>query len=177
MVDGGGGRTKAHARKPWNWNRARTLGSGSQNKMTAEGVGRVSAPAPRKDRVGSVHATILDSMTSGVMSLDAEGTIRTFNRSAGRILALEPAQIIGTTFAKTLVIREGFDEMSEVILDSIYGRGEVGERRVEIKAGGTPKVLALTTTYLEGGEREVVAVFSEMTETEALRGERKSVGR
>ena len=107
------------------------------------------------------------------MSLDANGVIRTFNPAAVSILALERDVVIGATFAQLFVPLERLDEFNEVVLDSVYGEQETRERRVVVNA----RALSLTTSHLTGAERGVVAVFSDVSETETLQAKEQALAR
>ena len=139
--------------------------------------GREPGPAGLRARPSGVHQTILDSMTSGVMSLDASGVIRTFNPAAVSILALERDDDVGATFAQLFVPLEGLDEFNEVVLDSVYGEQETLERRVVVETAGRTRALSLTTSHLTGAERGVVAVFSDVSETEALQAKEQTLAK
>ena len=137
--------------------------------------GREPGPAGLRARPSAVHQTILDSMTSGVMSLDANGVIRTFNPAAVSILALERDDVVGATFAQAFVPLARLDEFNEVVLASVYGEQETRERRVVVETAGRTRVLSLTTSHLTGAERGVVAVFSDVSETEALQAKEQAL--
>ena len=137
--------------------------------MSGEGTGLVPVLGSHRETPSSVHTAVLDSMTNGVMSLDANGVIRTFNQAAASVLSLDRDKVVGSTFADTFVPREGFDAFNEVVLASIYGKGVVRERRVTVTTTSRTVLLALATSYLGSSERGVVAVFVDVTETEELR--------
>ena len=139
--------------------------------------GREPGPAGLRARPSGVHQTILDSMTSWVMSLDASGVIRTFNPAAVSILALERDDDVGATFGQLFVPLEGLDEFNEVVLDSVYGEQETLERRVVVETAGRTRALSLTTSHLTGAERGVVAVFSDVSETEALQAKEQTLAK
>ena len=124
------------------------------------------APAPAKAG-HAIVGEILDSMADGVIVVGRGGEVRTWNAAAAQILDTEAAP--GAGFAETLVAREGLDALSQTVLDAVQG-GARGERRnIEVTTGDGARTLEVTTTHLRaGGEDAVVAVFSDVTETERL---------
>ena len=131
--------------------------------------------AARTHGLDSLYRTVCDSMTCGVMLIEAGGRIETFNPAASRLLGLERKAVLHRSFAEVFVAEEDFEELNEAVLAAIYD-GDVGHQQVaSVSVAGTTVPLAVDTAYLSdpaGGEharRGVVAVFSDITELERLR--------
>jgi 2-oxoglutarate dehydrogenase E1 component len=125
----------------------------------------------------AIHRNILENMRDGVMSIDLNGRVTTFNAAAEEILGLDCQDVIGRTLVETILELPGSDDFVQVILDAIYESSVTHHRRVTLPLGTQTRRLAVTTSFLfegdEGaGERKgVVAVFSDVTEVERLRDE------
>ena len=127
-----------------------------------------------------VHRNILDNMGEGVMSVNPDGRIMTFNPSAGHLLGIPQEDALGHTFAEVLLAREGLDHFNQALLDAVQ-EGDVGRQRdVEGVVDGEARTFALTTSYLragavhevgpvQDGNLGVIAVFADVTEVKSLR--------
>ena len=132
------------------------------------------------ERESPVHRNILDNMGEGVMSVNPDGRIMTFNPTAGRLLGIPQEQALGRTFAEVLLAREGLDHFNQALLDAVQ-EGDVGRQRdVEGVVDGEARTFALTTSYLRAGAADgggavreenlgVIAVFGDVTEVKSLR--------
>lgn len=142
-----------------------------------------SAAAKRSDdrRTGvgltedSLYRKVCESMTSGVMLINANGEIETFNQAASEILGLDRKSVLGRSFVDVLLADERFDELNESVLAAVHD-GEVGHHRVvHISVGERTVPLSVSTAYLRdpsdsgAARRGVVAVFSDISEVEELR--------
>ena len=138
---------------------------------------------PPKSHAGPVRSTdadliyrnVLDNVASGIMSLDSDGVVTSFNRAASTIVGLPGEAVVGRTFAEVFLPMEGVDEFTEVVLDAVYHAAVGRQRIIEATFAGRPRSLATVASYLRderGGENVrigVVAVFSDISELEALR--------
>ena len=123
----------------------------------------------------AIYRTVCDSMTCGVMLIDGEGRIETFNPAATEILGLDRTAVLRRSFTEVFLATEAFDEFNEAVLAAMY-EGNVGHQRVaNVSVDGRTVPLTVATAYLRepgGGEsvrRGVVAVFSDISELERLR--------
>lgn len=117
---------------------------------------------------------VLDSMSSGVLSLDSTGRIVLFNPAAEKLLGLEASQTLGRPFAEVFLMGlEGNDEFNEALLDAVYQRALANLVLLDFnRPDGETVPLALTVSYLRQGEGEtggVVAHFDDVTELNRLR--------
>ena len=77
----------------------------------------------------------------------------------------------GRGFAELFVLREGFDDFTQLIIDATAA-GAGGERRVvRVEGGGETRALSVATSRLRRGDDAVaaIAVFSDITELRELR--------
>ena len=146
--------------------------------------GREERPGPvGGGSAAHVVERILASMEDGVLVVDREGRIRTWNAAATRILGREAPPEAGASFAETFLLTEGLDSLSQAVLDAVGGTGRLGRRMVDVEVNGEARSLAVTTTYLQGrkdaagGAGAVVAVFSDLTEVAALRASELALAR
>ncbi|MCY4496898.1 MAG: PAS domain-containing protein, partial [Rhodospirillaceae bacterium] len=129
----------------------------------------------RSDDLVSIYRAVCDSMTCGVLLIDGQGRIETFNPAASRLLGLDRDAVLHRSFAEVFFADDALDELNEAILAAIHG-GAVGQQRMAtVSVGGRPVPLAVDTSYLRepsggrDGRRGVVAVFSDISELESLR--------
>lgn len=129
------------------------------------------------------YRAICESMTTGVMLIDGDGRIETFNPAAAALLGLERKAVLNRSFADVFVSDAAFEEFSDVVFSAVYD-GLIGNRRtVSITPDGRPAALAIDTSYLRvpvagrGDRRAVVAVFSDVSELEDLRANEAALAR
>ena len=124
--------------------------------------------------VPDIHRGVLENLLDGVLVVGSGGRIETLNPAAERILGLEPGEAVGRGFAELFIARDGFDELSQLILDATAPGADPERRVVEIRRGGEPRSLSVATSYLRTaagapGGRAVIAVFSDISELRELR--------
>ena len=61
------------------------------------------------------HEHILESMDNGVIALDFEGKIITFNRAAAKILGVPAENALGRYYPEVFFELEGNDEFNDVL--------------------------------------------------------------
>ena len=122
-----------------------------------------------------VHARVLENLLDGVMVVERGGTITMFNAAAGRILGIEPDEVLGKSFAELFLPRDAFEEFSDLILHTVAGEGDTGRQVVTLDPDGESRSLSVATSYLrrtvDGVSAPValIAVFSDITELRELR--------
>lgn len=133
---------------------------------------RKESPASGPD---SLYRSVCDSMSSGVMLLNAQGLIETFNPAASQLLGVDRMAVMNRSFSEMFLADEAFEEFNEAVLAAMY-EGDVGHQRaLSVSVGGRRVPLTVATAYLHGpssdphGRRGVVAVFSDISELESLR--------
>ena len=116
-------------------------------------------------------------MQGGVISLDLQGRVTTFNPAAEQILGLRHAEVLGRTFAETFLELPGSDDFVQVVLDAICDSSMTHHKYVSFRSGSATRRLSVTTSFLFEDDRRndasarvgVVAVFDDITEVERLR--------
>ena len=131
---------------------------------------------PSARRAGlSVYGRILDSMASGVMLIDGQGVISTFNTAASTLLGLERREVLNRPFAEVFLVREAFVDFNEAVLSAIYDGSAGNQQVVAVRVADRSVPLSVSTSYLREGTGAsafrlgVVAVFSDISEIEQLR--------
>jgi adenylate cyclase len=115
-----------------------------------------------------VHQNILESMDNGVIALDFEGKIITFNAAASRILGIASNEALGKYYPEVFFAYEGNDAFNDVLITVIDTRQThlyqevpfVRDEQVTIPLGITSSLLHDE----HGNEYGVVSVFSDLTE-------------
>ena len=118
-----------------------------------------------------VHREILARMNDGVLSVDGDGRIMTFNPAAARLLGISADAALGSTLAELFLGTAGFDDFNQAIIDAVQGVGASEPRTVEVRVDNAVRLFTLTTSYLgaAGNDgRGVIAVFSDVTRLNVL---------
>ena len=128
-----------------------------------------------------IHKHILDNMSDGVMTVDFQGRIMTFNPAASQLLGLVRSEVLGQVFAEVFLTLEGMDDFSQTILDAVYNAAVGHQQTVEVRVGGAVRSFSLTTSYLQavessGENRGVIAVFSDVTQIKELQAAEARLG-
>ena len=108
--------------------------------------------------------TILERITTGVVSVDAAGAVTTINSAAARLLRLN-RQIVGQP-ALTVFDREDLQPLGQLIAGAGRPRTEPGAREIALERDGQDVHLAVEATRLvgDGGAPEgVVLVLDDVT--------------
>ena len=122
-----------------------------------------------------VFKNVLDTIPSGVMSLDSEGIVTSFNPAASEIVGLAGESVVGRTWAEVFSELKGADEFADAVFDAVYDTSIGQQRVVEATFFGRTRSLSVASSYLKesrNGETVrigVVVVFSDITELGELR--------
>ena len=115
-----------------------------------------------------LHENILDSMDNGVIALDFEGKIITFNKASARILGVPVEHALGKYYPEVFFELPGNDEFNDVLINVIYTRQTYLHREVNfMRDESTAIPLGITSSLLknvQGQEYGVVSVFSDLSE-------------
>ena len=145
----------------------------SENSISA--VRAAADNASRRRAEFSVYARILDSMASGVMLIDGQGTVTTFNEAAALLLGLDRTAVLRRPFAEVFMAEEAYDDFNEAVLSAVYEDSIGDQQVVTVVVRGRPTLLSISTSYLRDDSGDtatrlgVVAVFSDISEIEQLR--------
>jgi len=127
------------------------------------------------DGHSDVRGRVLENLLDGVMVVERGGTITVFNGAAGHILGISPEEAIGSNFAELFVPRDEFEELNELILSTVAGKGANGRQVVRLDPGGGARSLSVATSYLRqtvdgiSAPVALIATFSDITELKELR--------
>lgn len=90
---------------------------------------------------------ILNNISTGVITLDAEGIISTINPSAREMLGLQEKNIIGKSY-KDVLEQSKYREMVDHISRGLTKKYKLSEREINISVDGQSQILALTLSPL-----------------------------
>jgi len=150
----------------------------SFNKMTHDlrvGRGQLEHSAKLlKDRNVEIEeqrqflSIVLRNVSAGVVTLDADGTITTINKSAERMLALEAARILNRPFFD--ILTDQHLSLAQEIMDILtQGPMDAVDRAIKATVNGQTKSFLVTVNALKDDENRsigVVVVFDDLTEQE-----------
>jgi adenylate cyclase len=124
-----------------------------------------------------IHRNILENVKDGIMTVDFDGKIITFNPAAESILEINESDLLNQNYAEVFFQYEENDEFNQTIFNAIYESAVRHNSVVSFNTGRTVKSLALTTTYLQSNGKDlgVIAVFSDITELSELRDSLKAM--
>jgi len=110
--------------------------------------------------------TVLNNVTTGVVTLDAQGNITTINPSAREMLALGEGNPVGKSF--TEVFGEGkYGEVTKNIAWGMKNKYRLTEKEIHIAENGQTTTVALALSPLEeadGGFSGMIVVFDDLTQ-------------
>jgi two-component system sensor histidine kinase PilS (NtrC family) len=118
-----------------------------------------------------LNQTIIDSITSGLMTADFEGRINFFNEAASTILGVAPSEAIGQEVKSLLAESDGFlEELKEKLSGKRYLRMEgpfLNKRGAEIYLG-----MSVSYLLFEGEKKSgFLFIFQDLTEIKRLERE------
>jgi PAS domain S-box-containing protein len=111
--------------------------------------------------------TVLSHLSSGVMTFDLEGKLRTVNAAACDILGIEPATFLGEAFTALGQKTPHLERFVELLELPLSGAVEEWSEEVTLYGGEGRQILLCRGTSLrkpEGGHTGYVLVFDEITE-------------
>lgn len=131
-----------------------------------------------------IYRNILNNMSDGVMTIDLNGQIVTFNNAADKTLGIKAEEVLNRPFAEAFLLLEGNDDFNQTVLDAVYESESIHNRVVGFNNGGRDITLEVTTSFLQedlDGKRTkvaVIVVFKDITEVNKLRdAERQLTGK
>jgi two-component system nitrogen regulation sensor histidine kinase NtrY len=118
------------------------------------------------DRRRDYMETVLESITAGVLSLDAEGRVNTVNRAALRLLGRTVEEVLHRPHDDAFA-GEALAPLRRLVARLAEEGREVADQQVTLTLGGRPVSLVVTASRLPGlgGERRgVVVVLDDVSE-------------
>jgi two-component system nitrogen regulation sensor histidine kinase NtrY len=97
--------------------------------------------------------TLLNTVATGVLALDAAGIVTTINPSARDMLALTDGGIVGRPYQEALR-RERYAELAAAIEQGMKSRHRIADREIQLTLDGQPLTIALTLSPLRNPGRE-----------------------
>jgi len=110
--------------------------------------------------------TILDNITTGVITLDAKGTITTINPSAQEMLLLSDHDLVGKK-VKDVLKDTKYKDITKSIQRGVNNDFEVRDKEINIQADGQNVMLALTVSPLRQANDELsgmIVVLDNLTQ-------------
>jgi two-component system nitrogen regulation sensor histidine kinase NtrY len=110
--------------------------------------------------------TVLQNITTGVITLDSEGRITTINPSAREMLAIEDRNPVGKRFEDVLN-EEKYGEIVKNIAWGIKNRYRLSDKEINIVSNGQTTTLALAISPLpqaNGDFSGMIVVFDNLTQ-------------
>ncbi len=122
---------------------------------------------------------ILRHLSSGLMTIDAHGTIMFFNKAAERILGYKEVEVKGKPCDEVFQAR--MPALAKCLIAGIDGRIEYPRRELDVTFDNEKIIpLGLSTSVLteeDGSIRGVIAIFSDLTEAKDLEGKVRAADR
>ena len=120
---------------------------------------------------------VLRNVAAGVISVDREGTVRTINTSAERLLKLSAVNVLGRNFRDVIQ-----DKHLEMAMDSIreLTKSQTGSisRQIFVDVRGTRLALQLHLTMLRDGKGDVLGIVVVLDDlTQMMRAQRMAAWR
>lgn len=106
--------------------------------------------------------TILSHLSSGVIALDEQFILRTFNRTAGQILHVELELMLGQSLQGIETTAPAFAALAQAVFKQ-FGAGETAEWQQQLEIGGVQVLLVRGTRLPKGADSGYVVVFDDVT--------------
>ena len=111
---------------------------------------------------------VLGNVGAGVVSLDAEGLIRTINPSAQRHLGIvATSPVVGRSLAQVAAPRQIGEALGRLVGEAQHGAGESVQRQVQVAEGDEAKSFFVTLTAMHDAAEESlgwVVVFDDYSQ-------------
>ncbi len=124
----------------------------SFNQMIADiqtGQVRLAQKTAEQEARKQYIETLLNTVTTGVIALDAEGRITTINPSARDMLALPAAVEVAGRPYREVLLHPRFAELAQAIEAGMKARHRISDREIAIQLNGQQLTLALTLSPLK----------------------------
>ena len=110
-------------------------------------------------------AVILARLSTGVLAVDHELTVRIANDAAGQIMGVDLTQATGASLSQLAAGKERFSQFVAALVVRFAAGREEWREQIDLDGGADRRVLmcACTPLGIEGGERGYVIVFDDIT--------------
>jgi two-component system sensor histidine kinase PilS (NtrC family) len=142
---------------------------GALGRTLEEGRRALSEARAELSRALFDTETILENLSSGLATVDAQGIVRHWNRAAGEILGRPEHEVRGRHFEAAL--GAGFEEFNARLRETLTSGVPGARHEAEVHTGGRDVPLGISTSVLhdtEGGRRGVIALFQDLSDVKAL---------
>ena len=118
-----------------------------------------------------VYESIIRDMSEGIMTIDLNGVIDSFNPAAEQILNRKKDEVIGERFAEFFITNPENDMFNQTVLDAIYDPKVRHEKIIPWYSNGLTKQLYVVTSFLYHEKEKIgtIIVFSDITELAELK--------
>jgi len=144
----------------------------SELKQQLEETKRLEAQTLNKYRYMYLHhRNIMTSISSGILVVNKEGLITTFNREAEEITGLSSGYVVGKQASKYTALKPLTDPLTDA-----YNSGTLRQsQEAVLRTGdGEPIPIGFTTSLLRDQDNEIagaIATFSDLSEVKELRSQ------
>ncbi len=107
-------------------------------------------------------ATILSHLSSGVIALDEQFYLRTFNPAAGQILHVDLEPLLGQPLHDLETTAPALAALAQAVLKQ-FGAGDTAEWQQQLEIGGVQVLLVRGTRLPKGADSGYVVVFDDVT--------------
>ena len=117
-----------------------------------------------------VHRDVIESISSGLITTDLEGIVRSVNRAAAEILRRSELELVGAPVEKSGL----FSTERWVALAAASGQKGKVRSEVEVAYGGTAGFIGFSISHLadaEGVQRGFILIFQDLTRWRRLQEE------
>ncbi|MFQ5700777.1 MAG: ATP-binding protein [Acidobacteriota bacterium] len=112
--------------------------------------------------------TVLESIPTGIVSLDEEGRVTTINRAARRILKIDTELDVSGLTYQDLLARDSLAEMAVPIPRLLDSPGTSMSREFHVSIGGQPLSLSVTFLSLDLGQGAGMGLLIVVEDTTSL---------
>ena len=137
----------------------------SFNLMSTRLLDATQAAERNQTRVEAARGrleTILSHLSSGVIALDEQFCLTTFNPTAQQILHLELASWLGQSLHALVAPAPALAALAQAVLHQ-FGAGEAAEWQQQLDIGGVQMLLVRGTRLPKGADSGYVVVFDDVT--------------
>jgi PAS domain S-box-containing protein len=128
----------------------------------------------RYENLEKFNTYILNSMSAGILIFDRQGTVLRLNPSAGRILGLDSAEVIGRSYHD---LAQRFPELGTVLEAGLQDARTFVRREITIsllREPGEKRYLGITTSLIYNDAEKIVGIsvlLTDLTEIKRLQAD------
>jgi PAS domain S-box-containing protein len=130
------------------------------------------------EKVFSFHKSIIQNMSSGLITIDLSGEITFLNHVAAKSLGYEQDELLGKNIRQLFPTSEGGETFLNLV--TIEGKKYEGKEFEFLTKGGKPIVVGITTAHLHdesNAHNGIVMMFRDLTEIQLMRKQMQRMDR